>query len=148
MLKAYIANPYIFSPATKEWYVNTMIPVVEKHVQVINAPTAEPLVDMSQMSDAEKSRWIFEHNVQMLAEADFVICVSDGVQTDDGTAWEVGYAWAQGKPSIGVRFDVRDGCREKFSKFTNLMIENCCVGFAYTLEELDAVLAKFITERE
>jgi nucleoside 2-deoxyribosyltransferase len=103
---------------------------------------------MSQMSDAEKSRWIFEHNVQMLAEADFVICVSDGVQTDDGTAWEVGYAWAQGKPSIGVRFDVRDGCREKFSKFTNLMIENCCVGFAYTLEELDAVLAKFVTERE
>ena len=92
MLKVYIANPYIFSPATKEWYVNTMIPVVAWHVQVIYAPTEEPQVDMSTMTDAERSKWIFDLNVELLDEADFVICVSDGVQTDDGTAWEVGYA--------------------------------------------------------
>lgn len=147
MLKAYIANPLIFSPATKEWYINRMIPVVEKYVDVINAPSKHSSQKHETLSNEEKSRRIFDANVAMLDQTDFVICVLDGVQTDDGTAWEVGYAWAQGKPAIGVRFDVRDGCKEKVSKFTNIMIENCCVSFATDLESLDKVLAEFVTER-
>lgn len=148
-LKAYVANPLIFSPATREWYKGTMIPVVEKHVDVINLPTSSGGAKMDEsMSKRERSKAIFDWNVKRLDQCDFVICVLDGVQTDDGTAWEVGYAWAKGKPSIGVRFDMRDGCKEKVSRFTNLMIENCCVDIVTSLEELDAVLANYVAEHE
>ncbi|MGE5572854.1 MAG: nucleoside 2-deoxyribosyltransferase [Bacillota bacterium] len=147
-LKAYIANPLIFSPATREWYKNTMIPVVERYAEVINAPGVADGAKLDEsMSKAERSKAIFDWNVKRLDQCDFVICVIDGVQTDDGTAWEVGYAWAKGKPSMAVRFDARDGCKEKVSRFTNLMIENSCVDMVEGLEALDQALAKYVAER-
>lgn len=142
--KAYIANPLIFHPGTREWYKNAMIPMVENYADVVNSPNA-PFAKMPEgMTNQERSRAIFDANVVRLNQCDFVICITDGVQTDDGTAWEVGYAWAQGKPSILVRFDARDGCKEKVSRMTNLMLENCTKHFAYSLEDLDSALADFV----
>jgi nucleoside 2-deoxyribosyltransferase len=36
-----------------------------------------------------------------------VVAIMDGTQVDDGTAWECGYAYAKGKPVIGLRTDFR-----------------------------------------
>jgi nucleoside 2-deoxyribosyltransferase len=142
-LKAYIANPLIFHPGQLEWYKNVMLPVVEKYVDVINSPKVAGFKLTDDMSNEQKSKTIFDDNVARLQKCDFVIVVIDGVQTDDGTAWEVGYAWAQGKPSIAVRFDARSGCHEQFSRYTNLMIENSCVDMVLGLDELDKALERY-----
>ena len=36
-----------------------------------------------------------------------VVALLDGVQVDDGTAWEIGYAYAKGLPIYGIRTDSR-----------------------------------------
>jgi nucleoside 2-deoxyribosyltransferase len=54
-----------------------------------------------------------------LNSSDIVVAVLDGVDVDSGTAWEIGYAYAKGKPVIGLRTDFRtlsDGV-------VNLMVE-------------------------
>jgi len=146
-VNVYIASPLIFSPATMGWYETVMIPAIEKYINVVNKPG-----EFSEMkkcvSPDEKSKAIFDHNVNKLNKCDLVICVLDGAQTDDGTAWEVGYAWAHGKPAIGVRFDSREGCHERFSKFTNLMIENCCIDILTNLADLEKFLQDYVDSLE
>ncbi len=41
-------------------------------------------------------------------DCDVVVALLDGAQVDDGTAWEIGNAYATGKPIIGVRTDFRN----------------------------------------
>jgi nucleoside 2-deoxyribosyltransferase len=36
-----------------------------------------------------------------------MVAILDGSQVDDGTAWEIGYAYARGLPVWGLRTDFR-----------------------------------------
>lgn len=40
---------------------------------------------------------VFEEDHKRLNAADLVVCISYGYKSDDGAAWEVGYAQAKGK---------------------------------------------------
>ena len=40
---------------------------------------------------------VFEEDHKRLDVADLVVCISYGYKSDDGAAWEVGYAQAKGK---------------------------------------------------
>lgn len=44
-----------------------------------------------------------------LDECNLVVALLDGPQVDDGTAWELGYAYAKGIPAVGIRTDARYG---------------------------------------
>jgi nucleoside 2-deoxyribosyltransferase len=57
--------------------------------------------------------------------ADAVVAVVDGADVDSGTAWEMGYAFAKGKPVVAVRTDFRVG--EEYG--VNLMISRGCSAF-------------------
>ena len=50
---------------------------------------------------------IFSKNVAAIDKADILVAVLDGVDVDSGTAWEIGYAHAVGKPVYGLRTDFR-----------------------------------------
>jgi nucleoside 2-deoxyribosyltransferase len=50
---------------------------------------------------------IFRANLAALANAEAVVAVCDGPQVDDGTAWEVGYAYGRNVPVYGLRTDTR-----------------------------------------
>lgn len=50
----------------------------------------------------------FAANLEALERADAVVAVLDGPQVDDGTAWEIGYAWARGTPIVGLKTDRRE----------------------------------------
>lgn len=52
-------------------------------------------------------RRIFVLNVSALSLAEAVVAVVDGSDVDSGTAWECGYAFAQGKTIYGLRTDFR-----------------------------------------
>ena len=49
--------------------------------------------------------YIFMKCVEGVDASDLVVAVLDGVDVDSGTAWEIGYAYAKGKPVIGLRTD-------------------------------------------
>ena len=67
---------------------------------------------------------IYEHNKQALHDADIVVAIIDGADADSGTAWEMGYATALGKPVIALRTDFRMvGMQER----VNLMSERSAV---------------------
>ncbi|MDD3246425.1 MAG: nucleoside 2-deoxyribosyltransferase, partial [Methanosarcina sp.] len=82
---------------------------------------------------------IFRKCVEGVDTSDLVVAILDGVDVDSGTAWEIGYAYAKGKPVIGLRTDFRalsDGV-------VNLMIEMAIVALARDEEELLKIMEKF-----
>jgi nucleoside 2-deoxyribosyltransferase len=50
---------------------------------------------------------IFARCVAGVDDADAVVGVVDGADVDSGTAWELGYAYARGKPIASLRTDYR-----------------------------------------
>lgn len=71
-----------------------------------------------------------------LDASDLVAAVLDGPQVDDGTAWEVGYAYARGIPVWGLRTDFRMAGDTSHS-LVNCMVECSC---AKTFRDVEALL--------
>jgi nucleoside 2-deoxyribosyltransferase len=86
---------------------------------------------------------IFEANIQALKEADIMVAMLDGPQVDDGTAWEIGYFFMQGKKIQGIRTDFRRAGETDNSR-VNLMIECSCQGIASSLDELASDLKRLL----
>ncbi len=79
---------------------------------------------------------IFSKNVAAIDKADILVAVLDGVDVDSGTAWEIGYAHALGKPVYGLRTDFRT----LGMGVVNLMIERSvvlCTSFGELVERLE-----------
>ncbi len=82
---------------------------------------------------------VFKADVEALRQAAVVVAVCDGLQVDDGTAWEIGYAYALGIPVIGLRTDARAlGPEERI----NLMIEQSLTAMASSPDEVLAKLTE------
>ncbi len=82
---------------------------------------------------------IFDINQKALNDADLMVAMLDGPQVDDGTAWEIGYFFSQGKSILGLRTDLRRA-GETDSSRVNLMIECSCQAVASSLDDLAAIL--------
>lgn len=82
---------------------------------------------------------IFKRCVGGVDSSDLVVAVLDGVDVDSGTAWEIGYAYAKGKPVLGLRTDFR----ELSDGIVNLMIEFAVETLARDKEELLRGLEKY-----
>ncbi len=68
---------------------------------------------------------IFQGCVEELKKASLVVALLDGTQVDDGTAWEIGYAYAHSIPVWGLRTDFRNAGETSFS-LVNCMVECSC----------------------
>jgi nucleoside 2-deoxyribosyltransferase len=80
---------------------------------------------------------IFGNDRRGIDECDVVVASLNGVTTDDGTAWELGYAFARGKHLIGLHTDWR---RRFDHEVVNLMIECSLDEMVHSLDELRAAL--------
>jgi nucleoside 2-deoxyribosyltransferase len=80
-----------------------------------------------------------------ISHSDAVVAVLDGSDADSGTSFECGYAYAIGKPVLGVRTDFR-GSEDRG---LNAMLSQCCSDLLYfpSVEEKIEVLAHAIVER-
>jgi nucleoside 2-deoxyribosyltransferase/predicted secreted protein len=76
--------------------------------------------DDSDMRDIREQERLFQFNRTALEDSDFVVAIIDGADADSGTAWEMGYAFARGKPVIALRTDFR---RVGHHEQVNLMLE-------------------------
>ena len=77
---------------------------------------------------------IFSKNETAIKSSDIIVAVVDGADVDSGTAWEIGYAYALGKPILGLRTDFRTLGIEGT---VNLMIERSAELFASIPELLN-----------
>jgi len=82
-------------------------------------------------------RQIFDEDRTAIDRCDIVIANLNGITTDDGTAWELGYAYAKGKHIVGVYTDWR--LQFKF-QVVNLMIECSLNKLVRSLDELQVYL--------
>jgi nucleoside 2-deoxyribosyltransferase len=65
---------------------------------------------------------VFEHSLKSIRESDAVVAVLDGSDVDSGTSVEIGYAYANRKPILGIRTDFRSS----EDKGVNLMVSKSC----------------------
>lgn len=65
---------------------------------------------------------LFRMCLEGIDSADAVLAVLDGPDADAGTAWEMGYAHARGKPVLGIRTDFRPGAELGM----NVMLSRSC----------------------
>ena len=97
-----------------------------------------PHRDLGLFSSPEDSSRLFAGDPDRLIRADTVIANLDGMSTDAGTAWELGYAYATGKRLIGVRTDFR--VHASHSE-TNPMISNSLETIVHSIDELREYLS-------
>ena len=91
-------------------------------------------------TDSDRITRIFLEDVAAIDEADVVIANLNGITTDDGTAWELGYAYAKGKHLVGIYTD----WRLQFEHQTvNLMLQGSLHKLVRTLDELRTYLGAY-----
>jgi len=73
-------------------------------------------------NDARFFREVYQACIRGVETSDAVVAILDGPAADDGTAYEVGYAVAKGKPVIGIRTDYR----QSQERGCNLMLSRGC----------------------
>ena len=94
--------------------------------------------------DEGRFQVLFERCIVEIDQADAVVTVLEGADADSGAAFEHGYAFAKGKPIVGVRSDVRDNRVHGL----NIMLDQTCRRYVYRrafderIEPLAAAVAK------
>ena len=138
-MKIYLAGP-LFSESERDWLVDIKrkLEAISSSITVIWPYDLIPHDD----PDLHDKQKIFEICRAYLDEVDVLVCVLDGPQVDDGTAWEVGYFYCRHSnklPIIGIRTDFRNA-GETENSVVNAMIECSCSRIANSSEELIKIL--------
>jgi len=117
--RIYIASPLGFSESGRFFLYERFVPVFERCGLEIIDPwklTSQTLIDdIIRMPDGEskKNAWrklnyiIGENNRKGIESSDGLFAVLDGTDVDSGTASEIGFAYALGKPVTAYRSDFR-----------------------------------------
>jgi len=100
--------------------------------------------DDSHTRDKEEQSRIFSENLKALENSDIIVAVIDGADADSGTAWEMGYAYAQKKQVIALRTDFR---RAGMYERVNLMLEESTKIVTNTLELLEAIKSPLMDKK-
>ena len=118
-MKIYLAGPLGFSEAGRFYQESMLLPTLGR--------TGHELLDPWKLTDqnkidaivampygpAKRNAWrslnseIGRNNRLAIDRSDIVFAILDGVDVDSGTAAEIGYACAKGKPILGYRGDFR-----------------------------------------
>jgi nucleoside 2-deoxyribosyltransferase len=133
-MQIYIASPLGFSETGRAFYYGTLIPQIEslghgvldpwklsdqqKMDLVLTMPSGPEKRDEWRRLNAEIGR----NNQRAIDRCDAVFAVLDGSDIDSGTASEIGYAFAKGKPILGYRGDFRLSADNEGS-IVNLQLE-------------------------
>jgi nucleoside 2-deoxyribosyltransferase len=117
-MKFYLASPLGFAHSTRG-HMNELIESMEPHIEVSNPwddrRFDEDLQRAPTIADREERMALYRKintglgkgNEDRIREAEGLIAILDGVDVDSGTASEIGFAYALGKPILGLRTDFR-----------------------------------------
>lgn len=130
--RVYLAAP-LFSEAERVFNAS-VARLLKAHLFEVHLP--QEAGDDSDTRDIHEQERLFSDNKKVLEDADVIIAIIDGADADSGTAWEMGYAFARGKPVIALRTDFR---RVGHHEQVNLMLEQSATVVG-SMEEVLAVL--------
>jgi nucleoside 2-deoxyribosyltransferase len=106
-----VASPLGFTEAGRDYYRQVLLPSLASLVEPID-PWA--LADQAELGEAraagrvrEMLLTIGQRNAAAIRESELLVAVLDGQEPDAGTAAELGYAAALGRPCFGLRSDLR-----------------------------------------
>ncbi len=132
-LKIFIAGP-LFSQAEREFNLK-----VDEHLREQGFETFLPQRDVGELDELLRKkgrrayREVFERDLAGMDRSDVVVAILDGADVDSGTAFEVGYAFAKGKPVIGLKTDMRVFAK---GEELNNMLAQAIRALARNLDEL------------
>ena len=132
---AYIAGP-LFNEGER-WFDEQICARAEAAGFETFLPHRDQPPDSGDKIDPEA---IFRWDVQNLERAGLVVANLNGVTSDDGTAWELGYAYARGKHLVGVYTDMRLAFE---AQVVNLMLECSLNRMTRSLDELEEYLLQY-----
>ena len=133
-MKIYLAGPLGFSEAGRFYQDEILIPELGRAGHEILNPwklTDQRKIDAilaMPYGSARRDAWrnlnveIGANNQAAIDRSDVVFAILDGVDVDSGTASEIGYAFAKGKPILGYRGDFRLSADNEGS-MVNLQVE-------------------------
>ncbi len=130
----YPAGPLGFSEAGRYFYEKVFLPMLEEIGYIVLDPWK--LTDPQIIENAIKTpygvdqvlKWrevnkiIGTNNAEAIKKADIIVAILDGVDVDSGTASEIGFGAALGKPVVGYRGDFRLSA-DNVGSTVNLQVE-------------------------
>ena len=125
-MKIYVAGP-LFDEGERWW-----IEHIESQIAAAGHNTFLPHRDNPPKDEFNVAE-IFANDRRGIDECDAVVANLNGITTDDGTAWEIGYAFALGKSIIGLHTDWR---RRFDHEVVNLMIECSLTSLTHSVPEM------------
>ena len=135
----YVAGP-LFDEGER-WFIEN----VDALVQDCGFDTFLPHRD-NPPKTADNVELIFRNDKGGIDRCDVVVANLNGIMTDDGTAWEMGYAYAHGKFIIGLFTD----WRARFpapDEVVNLMMQCSMNRLVRSLDELRDALVEWKSTR-
>jgi nucleoside 2-deoxyribosyltransferase len=133
-IRLYLAGPLGFSEAGRQFHGSVLIPLVRRlgyeavDPWSLTDPRRIAAVQAMPYGEARRDAWralnreIGATNRAAIDSAHALLAVLDGADVDSGTAAEIGYAFAQGKPIVGYRGDFRLSADNEGST-VNLQVE-------------------------
>ena len=134
----YVAGP-LFDEGERWW-----IELVEQTVVAAGFSTFLPHRD-NPVKTADNVPEIFANDKDGIDRCQVVVANLNGITTDDGTAWELGYAYATNKYLIGLHTDWR---RRFHDEVVNLMIECSLNEMVHSLDEVTDALAAWAARNQ
>jgi nucleoside 2-deoxyribosyltransferase len=138
--RVYLAAP-LFSEAERLFNAS-LARLLRDHLFAVHLP--QEAGDDSDMRDMREQERLFLLNKTELEDSDIIVAIIDGADADSGTAWEMGYAFAQGKPVIALRTDFR---RVGHHEHVNLMLEQSAKVVGSKTELLSALQSPCLNHR-
>ena len=132
-MKVFIAGP-LFSRAEREFNFK-----LDAHLREHGFETFLPQREVGELRKPRKPEAIFKADLFGLEQADGIVAILDGPDVDSGTAFEIGYAHAKGKPVIGLKTDSRWFAR---GEEINLMLGQSLYALVENFDELLSELAR------
>jgi len=109
--RCYIASPLGFSEASRSYYAERYLPALREHVEPVDPWALSSAQEWSAAAAAGRGPQfgieVGARNAAAIRGADVLIAHLDGQEIDSGTASEVGYAAALGRPCLALRSDLR-----------------------------------------
>jgi nucleoside 2-deoxyribosyltransferase len=137
MPNAYIAGP-LFNEGER-WF-DEQIEVLARQAGFTTFLPHRDGKEAKTYTGTERITRIFQEDVVAIDQADIIVANLNGITTDDGTAWELGYAYAKGKHLVGIYTD----WRLQFEHQTvNLMIQCSLNQLVRSLDELQTYLVSY-----
>jgi nucleoside 2-deoxyribosyltransferase/predicted secreted protein len=137
--RVYLAAP-LFSEAERTFNAS-VTRLLKTNLFEVHLP--QEAGDDTDTRDTREQERLFFLNKKALEDADIIVAIVDGADADSGTAWEMGYAFARGKPVIALRTDFR---RVGHHEQVNLMLEQSAKLVSSTEQLLAALRSPFLLQ--